>query len=165
MTAEVIAAFGDVFRRERRARSQTDSAAADVPLADRGDAMLPLGVKEQAVAVRPSEAARRVSATVLCKDSSQVVTARLSFEADQAQCVRAVLGERAGDASLTATTYLVRLAAGETTELFEIVASTDITGFTLCRVGGEPCRRALVRTSETASSTSAARSGSSPISA
>jgi len=139
MTAEVIAAFGDVFRRERRARSQTDSAAADVPLADRGDAMLPLGVKEQAVAVRPSEAARRVSATVLCKDSSQVVTARLSFEPDQAQCVRAVVGERAGDASLTATTYLVRLAAGETTELFEIVASTDITGFTLCRVGGEPC--------------------------
>ena len=140
MTAEVIAAFGDVFRRERRVRKDPGSlGSAEALLADGAAALLPLGVKEQTVAIRPTRAARRISASVLCKDSSQVVIVRLSFEPSQAQCVRAVASETVGAEGTIPTTFLVRLAAGESKELFEITANAQITRFTLCRVGGEPC--------------------------
>ena len=139
MTGEIIAAYGEMFRRERRARKHADRfASAEVSFSN-GTAMLPLGVKDQTVAVRSSEAARRVSATALCRDSSQIVVVRLSFEPSQAQGVQEVAGEAVTDSSAAPNTYLVRLVAGESKDLFEIDAHADISEFTLCRVGGEPC--------------------------
>jgi hypothetical protein len=101
--------------------------------------MLPLGVKDQTVAAPSSEALRRVSATALCSDSSQVVVARLSFEPSQLERVRAVAGESADDPTAVPVTFLVRLAAGESKNLFDLNADAETTQFTLCRVGGEPC--------------------------
>ena len=86
------------------------------------------------------ESARRVSATALCADASEVVMLRLTFESVRAQCVRDVVGDRLDDPSAAPTTFLVRLIAGEPKDLFEIDARRPKRlEFAVCRVGGEPC--------------------------
>jgi len=139
MTAEIIAAFGDAFRRERRLRNEANASASSGVTLEKGSVMLPLGVKDQAVAIPLSEAARRVSASVSCRDSSQVVVVRLSFGLRQVQFVREVAGETVDDANGAVRTFLVRLVAGEPKTLFELDANAETTEFALCRVGGEPC--------------------------
>jgi glycosyltransferase involved in cell wall biosynthesis len=73
----------------------------------------------------------------LCADSSQVVVVRLSFEGRHG--ARKVAGEAVDDSSVGRTSFLVRLVAGESRELFDIEALAQTSEFTLCRVGGEPC--------------------------
>lgn len=132
MTAEIIAAFGEAFRRGRRtALRDGSSASADVTL-DKESVTLPLGVKEQGVEVPASKAVLRLTATALCGDSSQVVNVRLSF-AGGAQGLRRTDGEPDELAE-----RVVRLPAGETRTLFEIEPGHPLR-FSLCRVGGEPC--------------------------
>ena len=140
MTADVIAAFGEAFRRDRRMlRKESEAVGADVLSLEKDHAVLPLGIKAQRVAVGSFESARRVSATALCADASEVVTLRLTFESFEAERVRDVIGDRLDEPSTGCTTFLVRLIAGEPKDLFEVVPQTEAVEFEVCRVGGEPC--------------------------
>jgi len=140
MSAEIIAAFGEAFRRERRVfRKESEAGTADVVSLEKGHVVLPLGIKEQRVAVGAFETARRVAATALCADASEVVTLRVTFERSEVQRVRDLTGESVDEPGRDRTTFLVRLIAGEAKELFEIVPQGEVTEFAVCRVGGEPC--------------------------
>src|SRR5690606_16578583 len=119
MTAEIIAAFGETFRRERRVRRGASTSGTAVTL-ESGGATLPLGVKDLAVAIPPAEGVRRVSATALCRDSSEVIAVRLRFKPGKPQSVRVPAGEEVHDADEMSTSFLVRVVAGEPKELLEI---------------------------------------------
>jgi glycosyltransferase involved in cell wall biosynthesis len=140
MTAEIIAAFGEAFRREQRdRRKETGEERAEAVSLDKGRAVLPLSVKEQKVRVGAAAAARRVSATALCADASEVQLLRLTFECFNAQLLRNVAGERVDEPTGDHATFLVRLIAGEPKDLFEIPPHAAATEFAFCRMGGEPC--------------------------
>ena len=129
MTADIIAAFGEAFRRDRRMlRKEAEPVGADVVSLEKDHAVLPLGIKAQRVAVGSFESARRVSATALCADAAEVVMLRLTFESFEAQCMRDVVGDRLDEPSTGCTTFLVRLIAGEPKDLFEIVPQTEALG-------------------------------------
>jgi len=115
MAADAIAAFGETFRRAQRPSNAGSDAS--VRLSDSA-VVFPLGVKDQQVVLSASDAARSVSAVVLCVDASDVVTLRVESEA----------GIR-----------IVELIAGEPTLLLDnLPAGTDVT-FKVRRVGGELC--------------------------
>jgi glycosyltransferase involved in cell wall biosynthesis len=133
MTSRLITAFGEAFRRERRAAARGDLSASSAVELRKDAVTLPLGVKDQAIAIHTSGSAARVAATALCSDSSQVVVVRLRFEGGSPS-LRRFAGE--ADAS---NEIVVRLPAGETRALFEIEAQTEPLQFSLCRVGGEQC--------------------------
>jgi glycosyltransferase involved in cell wall biosynthesis len=138
MTAEIIAAFGESFRRERRMLRKESTGATDVVSLDKGYAVLPLGIKEQRVAVASCETANRVRATALCADASEVVTLILAFGSLEPP-VRAVAGESANEPREEGATFLVRLIAGEAKDLFEIAPHADAMEFAVRRMGGQPC--------------------------
>lgn len=138
MTAEIIAAFGETFRRDRRVRKEASASAAAMALSG-GSATLPLGVKDLAVAIPPAEGVRRVSATALCRDSSGVITVRLRFKSGKPQSVLVPAGEEVRDTDEMSTSFLVRLVAGEPKDFLEIEPHAEATEVALSRVGGEPC--------------------------